>query len=151
MNKITLSLYVSNQRRLPLLWERFNYSSLFNNVSLLMTSHVLFSLARPLIMSPPFNNTVISRARTFSCDSSDLHEPGPRARSRFVRKYSLDTFGNQMCLMKPWMGALEDRMNKNQHIVSITEKKGYHTVYSLWRHQLMGWIVKSSWGVWKIF
>lgn len=62
MSKITLSLFFSNQSCLPLLWEPFNYSPHFNNVSLLMMFHILYSLACPLIMSPPFNNTVVSGA-----------------------------------------------------------------------------------------
>ena len=41
---------------------RFNCTPYFNNVSLLMMSHILYRLPCCLITSPPTNNTVVSRA-----------------------------------------------------------------------------------------
>lgn len=59
----------------PLLQEHFNYTPYLNNVSLLMMSHILFSLAHPLIMSPPSNNTVVSWARARGLSNALLHPP----------------------------------------------------------------------------
>lgn len=49
-------------KAVPLQREPFNCTPYFNNVSLLMMSHILYWLPCCLITSPPTNNTVVSRA-----------------------------------------------------------------------------------------
>lgn len=125
MSKITLSLCFANQSPLQLWREPFNYSPHFNNVSMLMMFHILCSLAHPLIMSPPFNNTVISGASARGFPVTRRTPPQAPSQGRVMVCQNRHV---RCALQPPWKQAVltgrSTRQGKNQGKVGIMEDNG---------------------------